>query len=821
MMEKKIYKRTVVCMMSTLLLINFISPMQVIIAHKINMENKNESEQKLLEANEEISDTVIANEMQDKHELINLVSENRTEKGMEKNGNASLLYSELALAHAINRLPPGASAVYDLQIGASATPISPIVISEGKDIKIISTTNSTVRTGYRVEEGSSLTFGDGLTYQGNTDPSNRVGVTIDGNNAEFILDGGRITNIRSDRAAAVDIIDGHFRMINGLIDNNNTRGVRVLNGNFTMTGGSIENNTMNNGNGGGVSVSENGSLTVTGGSIRGNTASDGGGIFVESLTKSNITINNGVVFNGNSANSTRRPPLNVESVFPNIQTRSSSVADFSHPLNNMDIGFNSVSPAINTLSVLKNLDEGGNINVADEINVSTREIFQGTSTYVQAVSSPGYRFVCWEVNGAGSKVINSIDASTTFKIGSEDAVLTAVFERVHTLMLQASPTTGGTPTIETPSGGSTGTVAEGGVTTLHANPNEGYRFVKWVILSSSGSTIADANSPTTTFTMGSSFTSVRAEYELIPHTLNVQASPSTGGNPTAEQTTLGMGQTTNLTANPNEGYRFLGWTSSDGGEFEDANNPITTFTMPNNNTTVTANFIFQETELTFLDFFPDLNLANTVADRFGRETTDEVSEEELNSLTGTINGDNRNISDIEGIQYLTSISRLTLFNNRIKDLTPLSYLTNMTFLEISNNQISDLEPLEKLANLVQLYANHNDLTNQNIKHLANLPSLVILFLNNNHITDLSIFSNPDLVISALDQDVRLDPINQDEVTEGIFIKVANGQAPLNITFSPTGGSYEKGVITWATTGENTLTWFDSNFSGTITQFVSP
>lgn len=627
--------------------------------------------------------------------------EEKTEKGIEKSENTSLIFSELALANSINALPPGASVVYDLQVRASGRPFSPIVISEGKDIKIISTTNSTILTGFRVEEGSSLTFGDGLTYQGNTDPANRVGVTIDGNNAEFILDGGRITNIRSDRPAAVNVLDGHFRMIDGLIDNNSTRGVSVLNGNFTMTGGSIENNTINNGNGGGVSVSENGSVMITGGSIRDNTASNGGGVFVESLTTSNLKINNEVEFSGNSAISTQRPPLNVESVFPNIQTRSSSVAAFSHPLNNTDIGFNSISPAIKTLSILKNLDGGGNINVADEINVSTREIFQGTSTNIQAAPSPGYRFVRWEVNGAGSTVTNSIDADTVVNIGSEDATLTAVFERIHTLTLQASPAIGGTPTIETSTGGSTGTVAEGSITTLYANPAPG--------------------------------------------------------------------------------YEFMGWESSNGGVFEDANSPITSFSMPNNNTVVTANFKLQE--LTFLDFFPDLNLAQALANHFNRQVTDEVTEEELNHFTGAIIATNRNISNLEGIQHLTGVTTLYLTRNKLDN--------------------ESLEPLSQLSNLR------------------------MLFLGENQITDLSVFSDsmhPNLTISARDQKITLDPINVGEITEGVFIRTRFGEAPSNLSFNPIGGSYkiENGMITWAGVGENTLIWSgEHNFSGTITQVVNP
>ena len=85
-------------------------------------------------------------------------------------------------------------------------------------------------------------------------------------------------------------------------------------------------------------------------------------------------------------------------------------------------------------------------------------------------------------------------------------------------------------------------------------------------------------------------------------------------------------------------------------------------------------------------------------------------------------------------------------------------------------------------------------------------------------------SNPFMTISATDQAIILDPINEGEETEGVFIKSRNGQVPTVLNFNPTGGSYyvENGKIIWAGVLENNLTWSDDyNFSGTITQIVNP
>jgi len=121
--------------------------------------------------------------------------------------------------------------------------------------------------------------------------------------------------------------------------------------------------------------------------------------------------------------------------------------------------------------------------------------------------------------------------------------------------------------------------------------------------------------------------------------------------------------------------------------------------MPNNNTMVTANF--EEIEkITFLDYFPDVNLAQVVANRFSRAVTDEVTEDELNHLTGMISGNYRDISNLEGVQHLTGISHLYLIGNKLtnENLEPLSQLPNLMMLFIDENQITDLSIFDDSIN---------------------------------------------------------------------------------------------------------------------------
>ena len=78
-----------------------------------------------------------------------------------------------------------------------------------------------------------------------------------------------------------------------------------------------------------------------------------------------------------------------------------------------------------------------------------------------------------------------------------------------------------------------------------------------------------------------------AKFEKV-YTITVNVSG--GGMATADKTTAAAGEAVTLTATPDSGYRFTGWTSSDGVTFANASSESTTFTMPAGDVTVTAGF---------------------------------------------------------------------------------------------------------------------------------------------------------------------------------------------------------------------------------------
>ncbi|MGI6606595.1 MAG: LamG-like jellyroll fold domain-containing protein [Peptococcia bacterium] len=88
---------------------------------------------------------------------------------------------------------------------------------------------------------------------------------------------------------------------------------------------------------------------------------------------------------------------------------------------------------------------------------------------------------------------------------------------------------------------------------------------------------------------------VEADIELVAKfTANTYALTLSAGNggriTTGASGAYETGTLIPLTATPNSNYRFVNWTSSDGGYFEDANSATTTFAMAGNDVTVTANF---------------------------------------------------------------------------------------------------------------------------------------------------------------------------------------------------------------------------------------
>lgn len=80
---------------------------------------------------------------------------------------------------------------------------------------------------------------------------------------------------------------------------------------------------------------------------------------------------------------------------------------------------------------------------------------------------------------------------------------------------------------------------------------------------------------------------------------------------------------------------------------------------------------------TIAQVFPDPNLAQLIAEAMNREVTDPVTASELESMP-ELNGNNREIYSLEGMQYVKRAICAYFMGNHITDLRPVKDLTVST-----------------------------------------------------------------------------------------------------------------------------------------------
>jgi len=121
----------------------------------------------------------------------------------------------------------------------------------------------------------------------------------------------------------------------------------------------------------------------------------------------------------------------------------------------------------------------------------------------------------------------------------------------------------------------------------------------------------------------------------------------------------------------------------------------------------------------------------------------------------------KDISEIKGLEYLTSVKKLDLGKNQIKEIKGLESLNTLKKLNLSGNQISEIKGLKRLENLTNLDLGNNRITKiynlesqtklefmwlygnniRVIKGLENLQNLKRLDIRNNKITEIAGLEN--------------------------------------------------------------------------------
>ncbi len=179
------------------------------------------------------------------------------------------------------------------------------------------------------------------------------------------------------------------------------------------------------------------------------------------------------------------------------------------------------------------------------------------------------------------------DTAYTFTQVLSNHTLQAVFA-VNTYTLTVSSDTNGTTV---PSG--VDTVNHGDATTITATPSTGYHLAKWQCVTGIAA-IADTLSDSTTVVLENGDAEIKACFAMNKHTVSVTAQ----GNGTITVLPVkgfyDYGDTVSLTAVPNSGNTFIGWS----GDVTGGANPMTVIVTAN--VIVAANFSIDQYTVTFV-----------------------------------------------------------------------------------------------------------------------------------------------------------------------------------------------------------------------------
>ena len=192
---------------------------------------------------------------------------------------------------------------------------------------------------------------------------------------------------------------------------------------------------------------------------------------------------------------------------------------------------------------------------------------EGTEVSLTAIPNEGYYFSHWDGSLTGSQ--NPISLTM-----NSDKNVIAYFT-ANTYTLTVNVVGGGSVT---PSGG---VYSADDVVTLTAIPNNGWVFDHW-----SGDAVGSTNPTTVIMNSDKEITAVFVEEQPMQYTLTLHADPPEGGTVVvigvASASQHPAGSIVTISAIPNNGYTFKGWTGTTG-------DATTTVTM-NSDMTVTAHF---------------------------------------------------------------------------------------------------------------------------------------------------------------------------------------------------------------------------------------
>ena len=158
---------------------------------------------------------------------------------------------------------------------------------------------------------------------------------------------------------------------------------------------------------------------------------------------------------------------------------------------------------------------------------------------------------------------------------------------------------------------------------------------------------------------------------------------------------------------------------------------------------------------------PDTNLRQAIREALNLPEGSAITQQEIRRLVN-LPAENREITDLTGLEYAINLEELGLSFNQIQDITPLAGLVSLELLSLVDNPIADLSVLANFTKLRNLYLAGiritdltplSDLTQlrvldlqhcreiRDITPLSNLTQLNRLEISHNQIVDISPLAN--------------------------------------------------------------------------------
>ena len=241
----------------------------------------------------------------------------------------------------------------------------------------------------------------------------------------------------------------------------------------------------------------------------------------------------------------------------------------------------------------KDITINWNANGGSVTPTSSTYTYDGDAITLPTPSYAGHRFLGWFTAANGGTQITDVGTTnkpyTTVTYYAHWEV--SIVEHKVTFGVGTGYTSYGTLTAATSSGNisSGANIVEGTSVTFTATPNTGYEVEGWY--TNAACTEGKHNAGQTTYT--TSITGITNVYvKIVEKTWSVTFAAGTGGTiaePASSPKTVGEVTGVTIIAKASTGYTFSGWTSSNGGKFDDSKSEKTTF-KPTAATTVTANF---------------------------------------------------------------------------------------------------------------------------------------------------------------------------------------------------------------------------------------